>query len=98
MTLRLLARNANKEQTKTVHHGQVKDTALFTVQLDLSQVRPQRMDGQLHIALEINEYLNPLYQIQIIYCPQNNTLKMEIFLSAHMLINKTQSYTSCNVI
>ena len=33
-----------------------KDTALFAVELDLSQIRPQWMDGQLHIALEINEY------------------------------------------
>jgi len=33
-----------------------KDTALFAVQLDLSQIGPQWMDGQLHIALEINEY------------------------------------------
>ena len=63
-------RNANKEQTKTVHHGQVKDTALFTVQLDLSQVRPQRMDGQLHIALEINEYL----KVKSITSNSNNLL------------------------
>ena len=33
-----------------------KDTALFAVELDLSQIGPQWMDGQLHIALEINEY------------------------------------------